>query len=266
MYAITGRVGGEPARTLLAAGEPVRTSARPASPAQSNRAHAHQRSVPRGLSPKQPIGIPCTLVRGIMECGDRVLATSRCCRPSAVTPGGQSRVVERLPGWAVLQDATPQGQVLVTRERIRVRMFVHTDDPHGDREVSWLDGTNLNGVSADRKLLLLTEAAAGGRPGFSTYLRPIDNSPAVRLEEGWVSHSLLMAGWRLFSPQYERNCSQFQLERAAPGRPTGGVTGFAQDTGAWLPDGKLIFQGRDAQGVWRLFVQKLEGAPQNRQQ
>jgi hypothetical protein len=32
--------------------------------------------------------------------------------------------------------------------------------------------------------LLLTEAAAGGGPGFSTYIRRVDGSPAVRLGEG----------------------------------------------------------------------------------
>ena len=89
----------------------------------------------------------------------------------------KSRVVQRLPGWAVLQDITADGRTLLTRERIQGRAFVHTPDLREDRELSWLDGTNILDISRDRKLLLLTEAAAGGGPGFSTYIRPLDGAP-----------------------------------------------------------------------------------------
>jgi hypothetical protein len=53
------------------------------------------------------------------------------------------------------------------------------------RDLSWFDGTNPIGISADGKTALLLESgAAGGSALTPFYLRKTDGSPAVKLGEG----------------------------------------------------------------------------------
>jgi eukaryotic-like serine/threonine-protein kinase len=180
----------------------------------------------------------------------------------AVTLTGRSRVVERLPGWAVLQDIRIDGKALVTRDRIRVRVFARTPELAAERELSWLDGTNVNGISRDRRSLLLTEAAAGGGPGFSTYIRRVDGSPAVRLGEGWgVALSPDQRVAIVYSILKERLFAVPTGAGQPRELPTGIITSYSSDPGAagWLPDGRLVFDARTQTDSIRLFIQDVHG-------
>ena len=53
-----------------------------------------------------------------------------------------------------------------------------------ERDFSWLDGTEIDGITGDGKTLLLTEFGDGGGESWSVYLRNADGSPAVRLGDG----------------------------------------------------------------------------------
>ena len=53
-----------------------------------------------------------------------------------------------------------------------------------ERDLSWLDATNLADLSPDRKRALFYELGVGGGPKGSVYLRGTDGSPAVRLGDG----------------------------------------------------------------------------------
>ena len=180
----------------------------------------------------------------------------------AVNMKGTSRVVERLPGWAVLHDISPDGKALISKERIRVRAFVRTPEIGADREISWLDGTNVNDISRVHRLALFTEAAAGGGPGFSTYTRSVDGGPATRIADGWaVALSPVGDAAVIYSILRER----LMVVPIGPGEardlpmgPIRSYTSGAQGSG-WLPDGRLIFDAQAASDPVRLFTQDLKG-------
>ena len=53
-----------------------------------------------------------------------------------------------------------------------------------EREFSWLDSTEIDGITGDGKTMVLTEFGDGGGESWSVYLRNADGSPAVRLGDG----------------------------------------------------------------------------------
>jgi eukaryotic-like serine/threonine-protein kinase len=180
----------------------------------------------------------------------------------AATLAGASRVVERLPGWAVLHDLTLDGRALVTHERIRVRVFARTAELAAERELSWLDGTNVVDISRDRRFLLLTEAAAGGGRGFSTYLRRVDGTPAVRLGEGWGVGLSPDQRWAvIYSITKERLFAVPTGAGQTHELPPGDITDYTAGTQlpGWLPDGRLVFDARRNNESVRLFIQDLRG-------
>ncbi len=51
-------------------------------------------------------------------------------------------------------------------------------------DLSWFDWTLLSDLSDDGRLVLFSETGEGGGAGYSTYLRGMDGSPALRIGEG----------------------------------------------------------------------------------
>jgi hypothetical protein len=183
-----------------------------------------------------------------------------------VTPRGNARLVERLPGWAVLQDVAGDGSVLVTKERIRVRAFASTPEIGSEREISWLDGTNVSDISRDGRHVLFTEAAAGGGQGFSAYIRGVDSSPPVRLADGSaLALSPLKNVAVIYSILKERLIAVPTGAGESRELPRGAITSYTTgiQSAGWLPDGRLVFDARADQGPVRLFIQDLtDGDPE----
>jgi serine/threonine protein kinase/Tol biopolymer transport system component len=99
--------------------------------------------------------------------------------------GGPSRVVLRMPGRLTLQDISREGRVLVTRDTIRPSLMVRTADSDRERDLAWLDFSDVRDFSPDGMRVLFTEGGAGaGTEG--AYLRKTDGSPAVRLGDGYA--------------------------------------------------------------------------------
>jgi len=76
-------------------------------------------------------------------------------------------------------------------------VLVHTPDDEGEREISWLDVSVPNALSADGRTLLLLENGEGGGPNYSVFLRPTDGSPAIRLGDGNAQDLLPDGKWAL---------------------------------------------------------------------
>ena len=68
----------------------------------------------------------------------------------------------------------------IARQSLRVRL----DGDAKERELSWLDGSTLVGVSVERGALLFSETFEAGTRSGGVYLRALDGSPAVRLADG----------------------------------------------------------------------------------
>jgi len=102
----------------------------------------------------------------------------------AVDLSGHVRLVGTTTDLEALHDIAKDGTVLVERELTtgEIRFAASTDT--FERDLSWLDGSNSVGLSADAKTMIFGEAGEGGGPLGSVYLRTTDGAPAVRLGDG----------------------------------------------------------------------------------
>ena len=110
----------------------------------------------------------------------------------AMSRTGKVRLLLRSAVQLRILDVAPDGRVLVARTNTRVGVMGVAPGETVEREFSWLDATEVAGISGDGKTLLLTEFGEGGGEGWSVYLRNVNGSPgltrylapAVRLGEG----------------------------------------------------------------------------------
>jgi len=176
---------------------------------------------------------------------------------NGVTFTGKTRLLARQPGTLTLQDVTPDGRVLLTRDVTRVGMVGVPPGGTKETDLSWLDWSAPNDLSADGTTLLFTESGQGGGENYSAYLRTTDGGPAVRLGTGsayalspdkkWV------LGNRLESPEST-------LMPTGPGEARklshGGVTLVRAH---YLPDGnRFVFIGNEKDHGLRLWVQSVD--------
>ena len=107
----------------------------------------------------------------------------------AMTLGGDSRIVARLPGALMLLDIAKDGRLLLMRASWRRELMGVGAGDAKERELSWLDYTYPADLSQDGKTLLFDEEGGGGALDYSkssgltyaVYLRKTDGSPAVLL-------------------------------------------------------------------------------------
>jgi Tol biopolymer transport system component len=102
----------------------------------------------------------------------------------AVSLSRKLRLLARVTGSLTIQDAARDGRVLLIDETRRLGLSALPPGKTKERELSWLDWSRPVGLSSDGKTVLFFESGEGGGPGYSTYVRDTDGSPAVRLGEG----------------------------------------------------------------------------------
>ncbi len=104
-----------------------------------------------------------------------------------VTLSRKRRLLHASSTGLLVQDVSRDGRLLVSSDSVR---FVITGLGPGDRselDLSWLDWSRSEDLSADGKTLLFSEQGAGGGRNGSVYIRKTDGSPAVRLGEGYAA-------------------------------------------------------------------------------
>ena len=102
----------------------------------------------------------------------------------AMSRTGATRFLARPPIPLRILDVARDGRVLVARGGVGVGVMGVAPGESQERDFSWLDGTEIDGITGDGKTLLLTEFGDGGGESWSVYLRNADGSPAVRLGGG----------------------------------------------------------------------------------
>ena len=120
--------------------------------------------------------------------GDEIWAEDRSGqgddRILAVEPSGKTRVLARAPGRLIPYDIAADGRALVEHAIGRRSVMALAPGESKQRDLSWFDGTNPIGISADGRTVLLLENGDTAAAQTPFYLRKTDGSPAVKLGEG----------------------------------------------------------------------------------
>ncbi len=175
---------------------------------------------------------------------------------------GRVRTVATTADLEVLHDIAKDGNVLVERE-INTREVLFASTNSAPRDLSWLDQSQLTGLSRDGKSVLFSEQGEGGGNDGSVYLRGTDGAPAARLGSGEALDLSPDGKWALTrlgrGPE-----SKLILLPTAAGDPRPIPTGTLRVgwAGFLPPDGKRIFvtASEPGHGV-RGYVLDLAGGP-----
>jgi eukaryotic-like serine/threonine-protein kinase len=176
----------------------------------------------------------------------------------AVTREGRQRVTSTTPMF--LTDIAPDGRVLLTNHKRRMRMAGLV--PGSAREVglSWLDGSVIGALSSDGRTLLFTEMMYGAAPE-QVYLKRTGGDPPVNLCPGWSRDLSPDGKWALLSrPPWNTHW----LVPTGAGESRTLPRGTVEEPGAayFLGDGKrIVLHGREAGTGQRIFVQDVAGGP-----
>jgi serine/threonine protein kinase len=178
----------------------------------------------------------------------------------AISLTGEQRTLARVPGALRILDALPDGRALLTRASIRAETVGLAPGESRERDLSWLDWTELVGLSDDGRTILTKEKGEGGGAGGATYVRKTDGSPAVRLGDGYAL---------ALSPDGRR---ALVLRPASPADLVLYPTGAGQpvpldvrpiasvESAAWFPDGRtILIRGSESGRAVRSYAVSADG-------
>jgi eukaryotic-like serine/threonine-protein kinase len=175
---------------------------------------------------------------------------------NAVTPSGRKRIITRVPASLQLEDVSPDGKVLLSRQTWRRELGGMIAGMTKEQDFSWLDYSFPGQLSPDGKRLLFDEEGAGGGAGYSVYLRKTAEESAVRLGDGTAVSLSPDGKWVLAlnvaSP------AQFVLLPSGAGE----AQPFTHDSlyhasASWLPDSKgIVFTAKQEGHGARIYQQK----------
>jgi Tol biopolymer transport system component len=148
----------------------------------------------------------------------------------------------------------------MTNESARLGILARGPGDEKDRELSWLDYSLVTDISPDGQRTLITESGEGGGRGYSSYLRRIDGSPAVRLGSGSTEAFSPDGAWGISITATEK--PQIVLLPTSVGEPRAlsyeGIDPLSAD---FLPDGKqIIFTASQAGQGMRLYLRGIDGS------
>ncbi|MGA9566289.1 MAG: protein kinase [Candidatus Korobacteraceae bacterium] len=186
---------------------------------------------------------------------------------SAVSLNKQLRLVTRVPGSLVIFDIWKDGHVLLARADRRREAMGLSPGATKERDLSWLDYSYPDDLSADGKTLLFDEEGIGGGVQYgvgqdltyAVYIRDTDGSPAVRLGEGGATSLSPDKKWVIIytpsSPQ------QLRLLPTGAGESQPLTNDSINHHWAhWLPDGKrFVFSGNEAGKGVHYYIQDVSG-------
>jgi Tol biopolymer transport system component len=126
--------------------------------------------------------------------------------------------------------------------------------------LSWFDGSSLEALSADGRMVVFGEVRGGGGTAQGIYLRKTDGSPAVRLGDGYPEDVSPDGKWVIQRPtDHTRGLVLLPVGAGLPKElPRGNVAAVFEAN--FLPDGKgIVFGGSGAGRPRRIYVQDLTG-------
>jgi Tol biopolymer transport system component len=178
---------------------------------------------------------------------------------AAVDLSGHNRLIHRSGVSEALADAVPGGEALVVQAQNRRETYLASATPGGrDRDLSWLDWTFPNDISADGTTVLLCEQGDASHGNYIVYSRRTDGSPAVELGLG-NGNSLspdgrFVVAQRLDRPRVRPDLFLYPTGAGQPQKLD--LHGLDPEWATWFPDGKhllLFARGADPQvGMYSL--------------
>ncbi len=174
----------------------------------------------------------------------------------ALTLTGRFRAVLPLNGSFHLFDISKDGLFLLTRRDTRAGMVYFSPSEGKERDVSWLSGSLLVGISNDGKVLLFTENGdRTGDPDRGIYIRNVDSPDAVRLGDGWPTDLSPDGKWVLASLK-----GLAVLVPTGPGQAKTLLQGWENPIALFFPDGKrILFSAAKPGGKERIYIQDIAG-------
>lgn len=187
-------------------------------------------------------------------------ATGRCIESAALD--GATHIVLRVPATLRLEDIAANGDALITFASDRRELMGLAPGETKERELSWLDWSEPAALSSDGKSVLIGEEGEGGGPGYMTYLRRTDGSPAVRLASGEPAALSPDGQWAVVV-HLNPAPAQFWLVPTGAGEPRPFTSDALTHGGAsFTPDGRdVVFRGSEPNKAERTWIQPLAGGP-----
>lgn len=171
----------------------------------------------------------------------------------AVSVSGRLRTLLSVPGSVLLHDVAPDGRVLLAEENQHSVVMGLTPGSAQERDLGWLDYSQVRDLTPDGRWLLLDEQGDGGGPNYSIYIRKTDGSPAVRLGDNDAFSISADGKWVLATTNASGGAVVLLPTGVGETRPI--KTGNLQNPRAhFLPDGKRI----SLVSAGRMYVQSLD--------
>jgi serine/threonine protein kinase/Tol biopolymer transport system component len=178
----------------------------------------------------------------------------------AVDLSGRERMLTQVTGWGLLYDVASDGRTLLSIVDSRLGIRCLAPGAKEERDLAWLDASNVYDFANDGKVVLFSELSYGEGRNTAIYLRRTDGSPAVRLGYG-NRPSLSPDGKWVACTRRDAEKSQILLLPTGPGEPNLlPADGIRPEIVEWFPDGKRILVSGDEPGQQpRTYVRDLAG-------
>jgi Tol biopolymer transport system component len=178
----------------------------------------------------------------------------------AVSLAGKERVVLPSPGGGIaILDIFRDGRALISTVIGKMGCSCLPPGQAQARELSWLDGSAPEALSADGRSVLLSELLHGSGESGSIYLRKTDGSDAIRLGDGFGEDLSPDGKWVLTTQVGTRD--HWVLVPTGPGSPKALPAGSLAGRGEanFLPNGReVVFGGREKDRGSRIYVQNID--------
>ena len=179
----------------------------------------------------------------------------------AVSLSGKERIVDRVPAPLKLDDIARDGRVLLTKGLNLGGMTCLLPGEPAERQIGWLQGSRVEGMSADGNTILFGAIEGNWRRGV--YVTQPDASSPLRLADGHPESLSPDGKWVLARAPGAPN--DWGIEwlivptgAGAPRRlPRGGLVQLRE--GMWLPDSeRILFTAIDQERATRAYVQDVD--------
>ncbi len=174
---------------------------------------------------------------------------------------GEQELVWRETGSLIIQDISPYGAFLLSRDVSQDEVFGHSELSQTDVALCWMHHCVPTALSRDGSLVLVSVQGEGSGSGYQVYVRSTRrDSPRVLVGNGMPrqfspdGHSVLLVDRSSLQPQTTPQLFVLPIGPGAPRQITHDA--ISHDWAAWFPDGnRFVFIGAEPGHSSRTWIQ-----------